>query len=134
MTDQLAESRLFIGTYNATTYIETFAANYPSILFWNPDHWELRPTAQPYFDELYHVGILHYTPESAAKKVNEICDDPISWWQQPQIQQAKDKFCHQFAHTSNDWLRQWKNELKELKCRNTHPSLVNEQSQTGVSY
>jgi len=134
MTDQLAESRLFIGTYNATTYIETFTANYPSILFWNPDHWELRPAAQSYFDELHRVGILHYTPESAAKKVNEICDDPISWWQQPQIQQVKDKFCHQFARTSNDWLRQWKNELKELKCRNTHPSLVNEQSQTGVSY
>ena len=115
MTEQLAESSLFIGTYNATTYLETFAVNHPSVLFWNPDHWELNETAQPYFEELCRVGILHYTPESAAKKVNEICNDPLSWWQQSGIQQAKDNFCRRFAHTSNDWLRQWKSELKRLK-------------------
>lgn len=114
MSDQLNESRLFIGTYNATTYLETFAANFPTVLFWNPDHWELRPSAQPYFDELRRVGILHDTPESAAAKVNEICDNPISWWQQPEIQAAKNKFNHQFARTSGNWLKEWKSELLDL--------------------
>jgi len=115
MTDQLAKSRLFIGTYHGTTYTETFVANYPSILFWNPDHWELKPAVQPYFDELHRAGILHYTPQSAAKKVNEICDDPLSWWRQPEIQEAKNEFCYQFAHTSSNWLREWKSELKTVK-------------------
>lgn len=115
MTEQLSESRLFIGTYNATTYIETFAANYPSILFWNPNHWELRPSAEPYFTELRRVGILHDTPASAARKVNEICDDPLSWWRQPEIQEVKNEFCYQFARTSNNWLSRWRAELKKLK-------------------
>ena len=114
MLSQLKESRLFIGTYNATTYLQTFVANFPTVMFWNPSHWELRPSAQPYFDELRRVGIFHETPESAAAKVNKISHDPASWWNQPEIQRAKDKFCFQFARTSDNWLDEWKKELLGL--------------------
>lgn len=114
MLDQLNESRLFIGTYNATTYLETFAANFPTVMFWNPDHWELNPSAQPYFDELRNVGIFHDTPESAAVMVNEISNDPASWWNQPEIQKTKDQFCFQFARTSDNWLDEWKKELNSF--------------------
>jgi len=114
LMNQLNESRLFIGTYNATTYLETFAVNFPTVLFWNPEHWEIRPKAKPYFEELHRVGILHYTPESAAAKVNEISEDPISWWHQTEIQEAKDQFCFQFARTSDNWLREWRSELLNM--------------------
>lgn len=110
----LNTSRLCISTYNATTYLETFAANYPSLLFWNPKHWELRAAAQPYFDELRRVGILHDTPESAAAKVNEIYADPLAWWQQSEIQAAKDSFCNEFAYVNDNWLQEWKKELKSV--------------------
>lgn len=112
--EQLNKSRLFIGTYNATTYLETMAANFPTILFWNPEHWELRPAARPYFAKLRQAGILHDTPEAAAAKVNEIADDPTSWWQQAEVQTAKDQFCQQFARTSDDWLGEWKSEIADL--------------------
>lgn len=115
--NQLNESKLFIGTYNSTTYLETFTANFPTILFWNPEHWELRSSAQPYFDDLRNVGILHDTPELAAAKVNEISNDPTVWWQQTEIQAAKDEFCFQFARTSSNWLKEWRSEL--LKVSNT---------------
>lgn len=108
MLDQLKESRLAICTYNATTYLETFAANFPTVMFWNPEHWEIKPSALPYFDELRRVGILHDTQESAAALVNEIYPDPASWWKQPEIQRAKDQFCFQFARTSNSWLKEWR--------------------------
>jgi putative transferase (TIGR04331 family) len=111
---QLNESRLLIGTYNATTYLETFSANYPTILFWNPRHWELRHSAKPYFDDLRKMGILHDTPESAAKKVNEIFKDPLSWWNQIEIQETIDKFNYHFARTSDDWLQKWKNEFLDV--------------------
>lgn len=115
MFEQLKESRLFIGTYNATTYLETFAANFPTVLFWNPEHSELRPSAQPYFDQLRRVGILHDTPESVATQVNQICDDPLSWWMQSDVQAAKDKFCHQFVRMADNWVKEWKEELRKLK-------------------
>ena len=110
---RLRESRLFIGTYNATAYLETFAANFPTVLFWNPHHWEVRGSAKPYFEELKKVGILHDTPEAAAQKVNEVFADPLSWWRQPEIQGAKDRFCRQFADVSDEWLSQWSEELKQ---------------------
>jgi len=115
MLDQLNESRLFIGTYNATTHLETFAANFPTVIFWNSDHWELNSSAKPYFDELRRVGIFHDTPESAAALVNEISHDPALWWNQPEIQRAKDQFCFQFARTSDNWQNEWKKELENLR-------------------
>lgn len=111
MLDQLKESRLFVGTYNATTYLESFAANYPTVLYWNPNQWEIRASAQPYIDMLSSAGILHYTPESAAEMVNDIYEDPLSWWNKPEIQEAKDQFCYRFARTSKHWLKEWKEEL-----------------------
>jgi putative transferase (TIGR04331 family) len=108
------ESRLAISTYNATSYLETFTANFPTILFWDPYYWEIRPQAQQYFDNLKKVGIFHDTPESAAKKINEISKDTLSWWRQPEIQKEKDAFCRQFAITSENWLNLWKNELKTI--------------------
>jgi putative transferase (TIGR04331 family) len=111
---QMNKSRLAIVTYIGTCYLETFAGNYPTILFWGPKYNEIRPSAKPYFDNLRQVGILHDSPESAAEKVNEIYLDPLSWWSSSQVQEAKDKFCDQFARTSKTWRAQWKKELMKL--------------------
>jgi len=112
--EQTKESRLIVCTYNATTYLEMFVANFPTVIFWNHNHWELRPSAHPYFEELRRVGIFHDTPESAAGMVNEICHNPMSWWNQSEIQQAKDIFCDHFARTSDEWLDEWKKELNRV--------------------
>jgi putative transferase (TIGR04331 family) len=109
--EQISESRLVIATYNATTFLQTFSADFPTLIFWNPKRSEIRPAAQGYFDELRAAGILHDTPESAAAKANEIYQDPQSWWQQPMIQETKDRFCERFVRTSPDWLSEWKAEL-----------------------
>ena len=44
---------------------------------------------------LHEVDPLHYTPQSATKLFNEIYEDPMKWWMQPEIQQAKDELCYQ---------------------------------------
>ena len=108
---QINKSSLCIITYDSTAYLETFVANFPTILFWNPKQWEARVSAKPYFDRLRKAGILYDTPEQAADKVNEISEDPISWWKQSAVQDAKDQFCHRFARTSNKWLEEWSTEL-----------------------
>ena len=68
----LCGSRLSVCTYNATTVLEILVSNFPTIIFWNPTLFELRDSAQPYYDELRKASILHDTPESAAIKVNEV--------------------------------------------------------------
>ena len=74
------DSRLCISTYNATVHLESFIYNFPTIIYFNPLHWKLRPSAKPYFEELRRAGILFDTPEDAAKKVNEIPEEPRFWW------------------------------------------------------
>lgn len=120
MLDQLKESRLAVVAYKATSYLETLAANFPSILFWNPKHWELRSSATSYFDALRQAGILHDTPESAAQKVNEICRDPETWWETSEVQNAKKNFCKQFTAGSSNWIKEWRNELLEIEKAELH--------------
>lgn len=112
---QLNEARLCISTYNSTTYLETFSANFPSLLFWDPDLWELRSSAQPYFDELREVGILHDTPESAAAKANSIYMNPMDWWQSTDIQKVRKRFCDRFARISTQWISEWRQELQKMR-------------------
>jgi putative transferase (TIGR04331 family) len=113
----LCGSRLSVCTYNATTILEVLAANFPTIIFWDPNFFELRDSAQPYYDELRKVSILHDTPKSAAIKVNEVYEDPMAWWGSPDVQMARKNFCRRFAWTSPGWISDWKKEFEKLITR-----------------
>lgn len=91
------KSRLYISTYNATTYLETLNWNIPTIIFWNENFWEINDDVKPYFDLLRSVGIFHDTPESAAHKMIEIWDDIDDWWKNENLQSAREKFCKRFS-------------------------------------
>ena len=95
----IGKSRLYISTYNATTYLESLTWDIPTIMFWNPAHWELNDEAQPYFDLLKSAGLFHETPESAAKQMAAVWDDVEGWWQSPRVQSARQMFCEQYART-----------------------------------
>lgn len=109
---QLNQSRLLISTYNATTYLETFVANFPTVLFWNPKHWEIRDEALPYFDRLKEVGILFDDAQKAAAHIDNIYPDPQGWWSRTEVQAAKNEFCRRFASVHEDWLPKLKKELE----------------------
>ena len=96
--DQIRRSRLYIATYNATTYLEAFTIDVPTVIYWKPEHWELRDSAVPYFEDLARVGIFHKSPESAARYVAHIWDDVDRWWTSPAVRgvlkQFKKRYCH----------------------------------------
>jgi putative transferase (TIGR04331 family) len=93
----IEKCRIYISTYNATTFLETLSSNIPTIIFWNPDRWELRDSAIPYFDLLKEVGIFHKSPKSAAIQVERAWGDVASWWYHSDVQYARRIFCNQFA-------------------------------------
>ena len=35
----ISQYSLFVCTYNATTYLETLSFNYPTLIFWNKNHF-----------------------------------------------------------------------------------------------
>ena len=112
LVDLVARSRLYISTYNATTFLESFTMNVPSVIFWNPEHWELRDAAQPFFDRLRAVGVFHDTPESAARHVAAIWDDVNGWWNRPDVREAVTAVVDRFAHLPQGLLDLVERELR----------------------
>jgi putative transferase (TIGR04331 family) len=91
------KTRLVVYTYNSTGYLETFARNIPTIIFWNDAHWELRETAVPYFEKLMKAKIFFSDPLSAACHINEIWGDILQWWTSEEVQLAVSEFCYIYA-------------------------------------
>lgn len=109
----LGEIRLVVIEYHGTTFLEMLAANVPTILFWDPQHWEVRDEAAPYFEDLRKVGILWDSPEAAAAKVAEIYDDPSTWWQSEAAQEVRQRFVDRYALGRADWVDCWVKVLRE---------------------
>lgn len=114
MLSQLQKSRLCIHDYLGTTWLETLSMNFPTVVFCDPSRVKVTESAQQYLDDLRRVNILHDSPESAAEFINNIYEDPMSWWVSLELQQAREKFCNQFARTSENWLEEWKDEFLKM--------------------
>jgi putative transferase (TIGR04331 family) len=102
----IRQSRLYIATYNATTYLESFAMDVPTVIYWNPFHWELRDAALPLFEDLKRVGVFHETPESAALHVAKIWADVDAWWNGPELREVLERFKAQYCSSPPDLLGQ----------------------------
>ena len=114
----LKKCKLCISTYNATTFLEAFSMNIPTVMFWNPNHWELREPAKTHFNELKKVGIFHESPESAAQHVNMIWRDINSWWSSKVVKDAififKNYYCYNPKNLVDKIYLQLQNEIKKI--------------------
>lgn len=111
----IKKSKLYVSTYNATTFLESFAMNIPTIIFWNQEHWELRDSSIPYFDELRSVKIFHDTPESAAKQVNRIWNNVDAWWNSAEVTAVVKKFTSRYVDNTVDVVEKLYNIIGEVK-------------------
>jgi putative transferase (TIGR04331 family) len=114
----IAKSRVYISTYNATTPLESLTWNIPSIIFWNPEHWELKEDVKPFFELLESVGIFHKTPESAANHMVNVWDDVSTWWQSNEVQSARIQFCQKFSKTPDNLISDLKKLFQDLVNNN----------------
>jgi putative transferase (TIGR04331 family) len=114
---RVSKCRLCIVSYNATVILQTLEANFPTIAFWDPDLFDIRPDATPLVNRLREVGILHDTVDSAAQLINEIYDDVQRWWQRQEVQEARAAFCYLYAKTSNTWIKDWADHLDSVKLK-----------------
>ncbi|TGM65619.1 transferase, LIC12162 family protein [Leptospira levettii] len=112
MKQILKTTRLFISTYNATTFLESMSLDIPTLIFWNPNHWEIREEAKPYFDGLKEVGIFFENPDECAKVVNQIWNDVETWWYDKKRQSSVTKFLNQYAKKSENFITELSNSIE----------------------
>jgi putative transferase (TIGR04331 family) len=118
MASLVKKSRLYISTYNATTYLESMSLNIPTVMFWDPKHWELRDSATPFFEKLKAVGIFHESPEDAARHVASVWDDISGWWESAAVQSVRTEFCDHYASISEKPLETMEKLFREIADTN----------------
>lgn len=112
--ESLMNCKLFVCDHLFSVHAEALSLNIPTILFWDIESYIHRAEASRYLDNLHAVGILHYSPESAAKMVNEVYDNVDDWWNKQERQAARLEFCDHFARNSPNAIEEWINEFKKI--------------------
>jgi putative transferase (TIGR04331 family) len=102
----LRTAKLVVATYNCTTPVESIAMNIPTIIFWNPAHWELAVSAIPFFNKLRECGVFHTSAESAAQMVSKVWGDVDKWWQSQNVVSACNEFRLWFCRESHDPIKE----------------------------
>lgn len=105
--------KLYVSTYNATTFLESISNNIPTVIFWDPYFWELRDSAVEIFNKLKKAKVFHETPESAACHINNICSDVLSWWNSEEVKNTIEIFRKEYCNKEDFSLKKMN---KILNC------------------
>ena len=108
---ELLGASLVVCDMNQTSLLESLAANIPTIVFWDENLLELREEAEYYFQLLRDMGILYHSPSEAANAVNTIWPNVENWWQETEVQHARDTFVHHYARNSKEWIKEWRKDM-----------------------
>jgi putative transferase (TIGR04331 family) len=97
----ISENRLIVHAYDSTGILLTLSQNIPTMAYWLNGLEHLCDEVIDDYEILLRAGIIHLTPESAAKKVNEVWDNIGEWWSSDRVQEAVKEFCEKYARSSN---------------------------------
>jgi len=86
LTEMINKSRIVVSSYIATSYLETLAANVPTVVFENLDNTELNDECLDQLNELKKVGIFFDDPFEAASFINKIWENVEKWWFSEELQ------------------------------------------------
>ncbi len=88
----LANARLVLGTFNATTHLESIALGIPTIMAWSPSLFEMRDSVKHLHQSLRRVGVLHDDSDACAKFIGSIWSDVSAWWRDSETTLAVGEF------------------------------------------
>lgn len=111
--ESLIGARLFVVDHMHTTYLETLAMNFPTVIFIDKDYYTFRDPSL--IELLYKAKILFYNEIEAASHIDKICDNIDSWWYSEEVQNAREVFCNSYAKTSTNWAKEWHSTFSRLE-------------------
>ena len=97
----LAESRVVVITYDSSAILEMLRFDIPIVCFWRGGFDHLLPDAVPYYELLSAAGIVHDSPESAARHMATHWGKLDPWWRSNKVQHARGVFCDKYAKQNN---------------------------------
>ncbi len=110
---RLRQCRVVVIDNLSTTLLEALVADVPTILFWDPNRWEPRDEAVDALGGLRLAGVLHDSPEAAARALEGAYDDPRVWWRRREVQTERSRFIGRYALARGSWTPAWSRVLAE---------------------
>lgn len=108
---RVSEARVCVTNHIGTSFLELMSVKKPTVIFLDRDLFRPHHEAIPYLAKLAAAGILHYSPESAAKHLNEVYDNIQDWWSREDVVDAVDSFCDKYARCNDNWAEEWADEF-----------------------
>jgi len=88
----------------------------PVVLLISLSYWELDSSFNTVLTTLSEANILFWNVETAAAHINEVYDNPLSWWNSTKVVQAREFFFSECISISSDgadiWTQFLNNEVK----------------------
>ncbi len=110
----LYSHELIVVTANETVFLQALSSGIPMVAFFDPRLNELNDYVVNDYNDLRSSGIIHDSPESAAKFINNIWGDINAWWRNDQVQSARKQFCNKYAKVSPDASGKWVEFFKKI--------------------
>lgn len=115
----MKKCRLVVLDNPQTAFLEALSLDVPCVLYFDPELWKMNENAEFMFKHLSGLGIVHFTPDSAAEHVVRIYDDPIGWWRKSAYS-GFSKTCASLIEYSPEWPKEWAFSLRGLsECSQT---------------
>jgi len=111
---RMLQCRLFVHSYPGTTFNLAMAANVPSLCFWHADAWRMAPEAHELMEAFRSASVLFEDGSRCAAAAAELFGHVQEWWNAPEIQAIRLKYCGRFARASHRWRREWVAALRGL--------------------
>lgn len=114
LLELINKSKLTVFSYDSTGILENLSSNNPTLAFWQHGLEHLNDSAKEDYHILVEAGIIHLSPESIGKKVNEVWDNVELWWESSLVQDARAQFCSKYARISSKPIR----DLRRILIKN----------------
>ena len=112
LNTRLVQAKAVILDSPGTTFYHCLAAGIITFGVWDEESWLFDNDSHELFELLKKNKILHTSPESLVKFLDE--NDLDSWWTNETLQSAIKLWCDFHARTSNDWYSEWRKIIKNL--------------------
>lgn len=94
--------KLVVPTYPQTTFLETLSEEFPTVMFFRSEHWQISQISEAPMDNLRKAGVVFDSPIEAAMHINSIWSSMPEWWEEPSNQASRANFVDMFARRDLD--------------------------------
>ena len=110
--DEVKNSKIIINTALQTTFFESMLSGVPTIVLLKDDLWNLSEEGKKIYNLMLKKKIIFKNISSLVQHLNEIDENPLSWWNSNELISVRNKFHEHYCNYKDN--QKWKNFFTNL--------------------